>query len=168
MGVSNEALDAVMDKEDREKYLSPLVKELAQRHILRRMSERLRAEVAQNDLKISALDLLSGGTQYSWNRKITYLDLSKDIQNYLVWGYTHPDVVPGNFYREFAKRMHEEFPVTDDAMDMWAEKTVELVERHAHPDAASFRMWAVFNGNWKEMIDTLAPRFGFEKLDGKK
>lgn len=167
MGVSNEALDAVMSKEDREKYVPELVKELAQRHILNRKQERLRAEVAENDLRIDALDLLSGGTNYNWNRKISYFDFQKDMQTYLLSNYTHPDVVPGNFVREFAKQMHLEYSVTDDVMDLYAEKTVELVSRYARPDSVTFRLWAVYNGQWKDMIDTLAPKFGFVKRDGK-
>jgi hypothetical protein len=167
MTVTSDMLEAVMDKEEREKYLPALRKELATSHIIARQLQRLNAEQAENNRKISSLNLLTGGLprRGSRDRKITYFDLQKDMQAHLTLNYRHtdPKVTPSMYDRYFAKEVHQQKPVSNEMLDQHALATVELVEVYANPDPTSFWLWAKFNGDYKTMIDTWAEQFGFVK-----
>lgn len=167
--VSSEVLDKVMGPEEREKYIPAYRKALAQKHILKRQQETLRTEIHENEKELSALSLLSGGIKAAplFDRKLTYWDFEKEAKKHLQLNYTHPKEDAGNYWREFGRQMHKLRAVTPQAMDLHAEKTIELIEYNANPDAVSFRLWAVYDGDVKEMIDTLAVELGFVKLDGK-
>lgn len=163
--VSNETLDKVMGPEEREKYAPAYRKTLAQKHILTRRQEALKAEIRENERELAALNLLSGGLKPTplFERKLTFWDYEKEGKKHLQFNYTHPKEVAGNYWREFGRAFHQKYPVTPEAMDLFAEKTVELIEYHPQPDAVSFRLWSVYDGDVKEMIDTLAVTLGFEK-----
>jgi hypothetical protein len=167
--VSSETLDKIMGKEEREKYLPELRQAVAEKHILARRQQQLRVDVHENEKKVKALDLLSGGLAVPpfTDRNLTWWDFEKQVLVHLRANYSHPTVSEGNYSREFARAIHQKRPYTDAIMDQHAEATVDLIEYHTQPDAASFWLWAVYAGNYEEMIDTLAEELGFVKNEKK-
>lgn len=167
--VSSETLDKVMDKEEREKYLPSLRTALAYKHILKRRQEQMRIDVHENEKKVAALELLSGGlgTPPLRERKLTLWDFEKEMTRYLKQHYYHPDVAESFYTRQFAKTMHQKRPYTDEDMDQYAEATVDLIEFNPNPDVVTFWLWAVYFGDWKAMIDAEAKTLGFVKSEKK-
>lgn len=167
--VTSETLDKVMGKEEREKFIPSLRTALAYKHILKRRQEQMRFDVHENEKKVAALELLSGGlgVQSHRDRKLTCWDFERDMTRYLKQHYYHPVVAEPTYTRQFVKAMHEKRPYTDADMDQHAEATVELIEVNSQPDVATFWLWAVYAGNYEEMIDTLAEELGFVKSEKK-
>lgn len=164
MEVTHKMIDSmakVMSAEDRKGYLPELRKEIAQKHRLGRAALRLSKEQYENETKVGALMILSGGLDLQ--KALLFHQLIDEATVILQRDWHHSEVIPRDYAFEFRNQMRVLRPYTAEDMDKYAENTAELVETVGSPDTVSFWLWAVYHGDFREMIAREAEGLGFVK-----
>jgi hypothetical protein len=166
MEVTKSIMAMVMTPEQRLQFLDDYRTELAKKHVLSRQQQKLGLEIIDNRNKLAGLELLTGGLHNTVG-STTFTGVYREANTYLHDNYIHLSypVDARDTARLFSNRMRDLRPYTDADMDKYSVQTVELIEAatYGDPDAASFWMWAIYDGNYKLMIDSEAEGLGFER-----
>lgn len=165
MEVTKSMLSEVMADEQREQFRDNYRQELAKKHVFARKLKRLKAGIEENNLKLAALELLTGGVL----TVDLYSHLREEVNDYLVENYTYPFSQDARVLsREFAVAMRNNRPYSGDDMDKYALNVADLLEYaqfsyRREPEAFDFWLHAIYGGDWKLLIDREAEGLGFER-----
>lgn len=162
MSVTSSLLAKVMTDEQRDAYLPAYHEALAKQQIIKRKLAKLRAQQAENDQEVAALEALTGGLGRLSTRDTR--SLTQEVYKELRENWKIPFIPETDYVRHFGQKMRATRMPTEEDLDKYAVKTVAYLQWASNPiDPVQYWLEAIYDGNVKAMVEHEAEALGFER-----
>ena len=162
MSVTSSLLAKVMTDEQRDAYLPAYHEALAKQQIIKRKLGKLRAQQAENDQEVAALEALTGGLGRLSTRNLG--SVIREIGEELRENWMFPFFPESDYSRLFTQKMIATRMPTEEDLDKYAVKTVAYLQWTSNPiDPVQYWLEAIYDGDVKAMVEREAEALGFER-----